>query len=327
MQPWRDAWVWESVAEEIGDHRRRGYGAIVTEDVLRFAAARAIGEAGSGSASLRLERPHPSLPGSRVDLAIGEPPEALIEFNYPCEPNETNAELTKVFAEILKDFYRLAAHPGEVDRIYVLALTRRLRSSLPSWAGQYGVDLDSDEVSIRSEAAAALPSSAAGVVGDELRGHPVSAVRLWALDVDEDLRINVFKVDPVVGPSNSHVASAVIQQKAIAPFLRSVGVPRATKSVLTVPPRDQLATGSGDHVTIWNLLAQCVTQLDEPFRRSEIIGWFRRHCPETNEASLAAHIQSATANGGHATGQFASRQPLLIRVEHGVYRRYRGESD
>ena len=31
VQPWRDAWVWESVAEEIGDHRRRGYGAIVTE--------------------------------------------------------------------------------------------------------------------------------------------------------------------------------------------------------------------------------------------------------------------------------------------------------
>jgi hypothetical protein len=94
----------------------------VTEDVLRFAAARAIGEAGSGSASLRLERPHPSLPGSRVDLAIGEPPEAVIEFNYPCEPIETNAVWTKAFAEILKDLYRLAVHPGDADRILVLAL-------------------------------------------------------------------------------------------------------------------------------------------------------------------------------------------------------------
>ena len=83
--------MWQSVAEEIGDHRRRGYGALLTEDVLRFAAARAIGEAGSGAASLSLDRPHPSLPGSRLDLAIGESPATVIEFKYPREPNEKNA--------------------------------------------------------------------------------------------------------------------------------------------------------------------------------------------------------------------------------------------
>jgi hypothetical protein len=32
--------------------------------------------------------------------------------------------------------------------------------------------------------------------------------------------------------------------------------------------------------TIWEMLAESVRQLDEPFRRSEIIGWFRRHHPE-----------------------------------------------
>jgi hypothetical protein len=327
VQPWRDAWVWESVAEEIGDHRRRGYGAIVTEDVLRFAAARAIGEAGSGSASLRLERPHPSLPGSRVDLAIGEPPEAVIEFNYPCEPIEANAEWTKAFAEILKDLYRLGVHPGDADRILVLALRQHPRDYMASSAGRYGVDLDSDRVSLTAEAAAAFPRSAAAVIGDELRDHQVVASRLWALDVDDDLRISVFLVDPIAGPSNSLVALAVLPRSDASPLPRSGPVSRAAEGGLVAFPKAQHANDSSEHLTIWYQLAKCVTQLDEPFNRSEIIGWFRRHYPKTKESSLAAHIQSATANGGHATGQFASRRPLLIRVEHGVYRRYRSEAD
>ena len=49
-------------------------------------------------------------------------------------------------------------------------------------------------------------------------------------------------------------------------------------------------------VTIWDRLALCVAQLDEPFRASEMVGWFRRHYPGVNEASLGAHIQSATSN-------------------------------
>jgi hypothetical protein len=73
--------------------------------------------------------------------------------------------------------------------------------------------------------------------------------------------------------------------------------------------------------TIWEMLAESVRQLDEPFRRSEIIGWFRRHHPEVNEASLAAHIQAAV--DGLSRGSFASRSPLLERVDHGLYRRYR----
>jgi len=49
-------------------------------------------------------------------------------------------------------------------------------------------------------------------------------------------------------------------------------------------------------MTVWSLLEECVSQYAEPFRRSEIIGWFRRHHPEVNEATLAAHIQAATVN-------------------------------
>jgi hypothetical protein len=79
-----------------------------------------------------------------VDLAVGEPSEAVIEFNYPREPNETAAEWTQVFGEVLKDFYRLAVHPGDIDRIYVLALARRQQSSLATSAGRYGADVFND---------------------------------------------------------------------------------------------------------------------------------------------------------------------------------------
>jgi len=78
-------------------------------------------------------------------------------------------------------------------------------------------------------------------------------------------------------------------------------------------------------VTIWEQLEECVGLLDEPFRRSEIIGWFRRHHPDVNEASLAAHIQGAVANVQNR-GPFASRTPLLDRIDHGLYRRHQPSS-
>ena len=74
-------------------------------------------------------------------------------------------------------------------------------------------------------------------------------------------------------------------------------------------------------VTVWSKLEECVGRLDEPFRRSEIIGWFRRHHPEVNEATLAAHIQAATANAANRARNNAlgGRPPLLRRVDHGLY--------
>jgi hypothetical protein len=77
--------------------------------------------------------------------------------------------------------------------------------------------------------------------------------------------------------------------------------------------------------TIWELLAECVRSLSEPFRASEVIGWFRRHHPEVNEGSIRAHIQGATSNvSQESRGAFASRTPLLTRLDHGLYGRYQG---
>lgn len=74
-------------------------------------------------------------------------------------------------------------------------------------------------------------------------------------------------------------------------------------------------------MTVWSMLEECVSQLDEPFRRSEIIGWFRRHHPGVNESTLAAHIQAATANATNRAqnNPLGTRRPLLRRVDHGLY--------
>jgi hypothetical protein len=78
--------------------------------------------------------------------------------------------------------------------------------------------------------------------------------------------------------------------------------------------------------TIWDRLEECVEHLTDPFRASEIVGWFRRHYPDVKEQSLRAHIQAATSNASASSrGMFASRQPLITRVEHGLYRRYHAD--
>ena len=40
-------------------------------------------------------------------------------------------------------------------------------------------------------------------------------------------------------------------------------------------------------MTVWSMLEQSFGQLNEPFHRSEIIGWFPRHYPDVNDATLA----------------------------------------
>lgn len=80
--------------------------------------------------------------------------------------------------------------------------------------------------------------------------------------------------------------------------------------------------------TIWDRLDECVRYLSEPFRASEIVGWFRRHYPDVKEQSLRAHIQGATSNAPvESRGVLARRQPLITRVARGEYRRYDPDAD
>lgn len=78
-----------------------------------------------------------------------------------------------------------------------------------------------------------------------------------------------------------------------------------------------------DANTIWEKLAECVQVLPEPFSRSEIYSWFRRHYPEVNQGSLSAHIQAARSDApAKSRAAFAFRTPLVTQVSHGQYRRF-----
>jgi hypothetical protein len=79
-------------------------------------------------------------------------------------------------------------------------------------------------------------------------------------------------------------------------------------------------------LTVWSMLEECVVQMDEPFRRSEMVGWFRRHYPDVKETTLAAHIYAATANATNRAENhpyLGRRDPLLRRIDHGLYVRAR----
>jgi hypothetical protein len=192
-----DVWsgndLWTSVASVLRGYRQARFGRILTEDTVRFATARAAADAGVDPASMRVELPHPAIAGARIDLAIGEPPAVLVEFKYPREPAEKNAAWTMTLGEVLKDFYRLAAYPGEVSRMFVFAESRRLRRYMLGAAERYGIDIDRPAVLLRADAVAALPTTARDIIAS-LSVGPVAAERVALTEVDEDLRLSIYRV-------------------------------------------------------------------------------------------------------------------------------------
>ncbi|MGB3442069.1 MAG: hypothetical protein WBA97_25260 [Actinophytocola sp.] len=198
LPPWLSREVWAAVVAEVRGHRDGGFGALLTEDAVRFCAARALVAAGVKAAWLRVEVPHPALKGARVDLAVwGDRPVALIELKYPREPNPANAAWTMTLGEVLKDFYRLATYPGAVDRVFIYVESAHLRRYMAGVASRHGVDLDVDTVILRPAAITALPSTATGIIGPQSAAHQVTAHRLAQFPVDGGLRLAVYQVDPL----------------------------------------------------------------------------------------------------------------------------------
>ena len=82
---------------------------------------------------------------------------------------------------------------------------------------------------------------------------------------------------------------------------------------------------TGGLPTIWELVAEAASKLPEPFSRAALINWVSACRPDVGIASIATHIQFATANSGSAGhNPFDARTPLLRRVDRGLYERYRG---
>lgn len=199
--------VWEAVAAELRAHRHNGLGPLLTEDTVRFASARALVDAGVAPAALRAEWPHPALRGSRIDLVVDDHPPVVIEFKFPREPNEKNAAWTMALGEVLKDFYRLAAFPGVAKRLFVYVETARLRRYMTGAARRYGMTIEGERISLRPADTAKLPTTAAQIIGAELAAHHVQAWRDVLIEVDGELRMAVYEVDPLGAPPGPASAS------------------------------------------------------------------------------------------------------------------------
>lgn len=207
MDPWLRHDLWRAVADELLAYRAQRLERLLTEDVVRFTTARHLAAQGCDASVMRLEWPHPQLPGSRVDLVVGEPPVAAIEFKYPREPNEQNAAWTMTLGEVLKDLYRLALLPNG-DRVFVYLESDRLHRYMTGAAVRYGFDLDRDDVVLEPSGAAVLPASAAQIVGPALLASRVAASRLTTIPVGQGLRLSVYVVEPAASATNQSLGPA-----------------------------------------------------------------------------------------------------------------------
>ena len=82
------------------------------------------------------------------------------------------------------------------------------------------------------------------------------------------------------------------------------------------------------HLTAWELLAEAVAALPQPFGRQDVLRWFAANHPEVNPSTASAHLQFATSNAPlESRGVFASRTPLVTRVGRGEYVAYRPGAD
>jgi hypothetical protein len=196
------AWeqVWEHVAAELDEHCVAGLERLLTEDVVRFATVRALLAAGVSASEIRAEWRPPELHGGAVDLVVGDPVTAAVEFKYPREPSETNAAWTMHLGEVIKDFYRLAALPPDVDdRLCVQVVSTRLRRYLDNSADRHRLTIGAhggETTAFTPEAIRGLPETARRVLGTWADvTWPVRATCTTVLPIGPNLRLFVHRVD------------------------------------------------------------------------------------------------------------------------------------
>ena len=74
-------------------------------------------------------------------------------------------------------------------------------------------------------------------------------------------------------------------------------------------------------MTVWDLLREYAATQSGPFTSQEVLSWFRRHAPsQANDRTVRTHVRGACWNVGDRS-QFSSREPLLARIDRGVFRR------
>lgn len=304
---WRSPGVWQAVSAALLSFRQAGLTGVMTEDTVRFVTAKALVDAGCDPTKLRVEWPHPALAGSRIDLAVGRPVSAAVEFKFPREPVEKNAAWTMVLGEVLKDFYRLAACPGDMDRLFVYVESARLRRYMANSAVRYGLRLDAENVALHPADAARLPATAAGTIGKALPGSTVTARRLYCLPVDGTVRLAVYAVD-ALDQAGSDAGSAG-NDPAAAAWPRVASGARSGSS----------AAPSARHEILDAVDAILVRSGATTFALSDVLVELRRRGSRYAESTIRTMVTShMCANApGHSGGTYGD----LERIDRATYRR------
>lgn len=253
----------------------------------------------------------------------------LIEFKFPREPNEQNAAWTMALGEVLKDFYRLAAFPGRAERLFVCVETARLRRYMTGAAQRYGITIHAEQVVLRPADAVRLPSTAAQIIGAELAAHHVDARRITLLDVDDELRLAVYEVDPLGASPDPAVGrlaaadtsddSALVVQLAgeVPPWVVEELGPLSRSSVSS----RVMPAGSRDGVRqeiLAAIRALVARSCRETFTPAQVLAEMKRrgtgYADTTIRTMVTGHMcRNALDN---ATITFDD----LERIDHGVYR-------
>jgi hypothetical protein len=311
---WRERSLWATVAAELRAYRLDGLGHLLTEDTLRFATVKALTGGGVEPGPMQVEWPHPAIKHSRIDLVVlrsstDQTPEAFLEFKYPREPHEKNAAWTMALGDVLKDLYRLASCPGQVDRIFVYAETNRLNRYMTRSGDRYGLHLDADRISLHPEKARLLPTTAAQIIGAELAEQHVTATRLARLDVDGELAIAVYQVDPLTDPPIQTTAQVLEgQQPETKPAEMREAIDRSSSA----------GTRNGARREILDAVTRLRDRLGRPtFSANDVVAEMHRHGTGYAESTIRTMVTSHMCIS--APDNAGTTYDDLERVDYGIY--------
>lgn len=193
--PWRRPGLWSQLASALRDLRNSGVGPLLTEDALRLELAKLLVDGGVPAAALAVEQPHPTRPRARIDLIATEPtPGVVIELKWPREPSRLNAAWPDALGGVLADLHRLAEHPGDADRVFVLSEAAPFTRYLAGVRDRVGIHLDVDDLVLLPETLTGLSATTRRSLPAPLLA-PLCGRRLHAELIDADLRLAVFMLD------------------------------------------------------------------------------------------------------------------------------------
>jgi hypothetical protein len=209
-----------------------------------------------------------------------------------------------LLGHVLKDLYRLAAYPGDADRLFVYVQTAGLRAYMAGVARKYDIDLDRSQVELTATKVAKLPPTAAQIIGPELAGHNVVARRIALTAVDEPLRLAVYAVDPIGA--------------AIEPALH----PTHTRTAVQAEPTHEqrrTTVRTGVRQEILDAVHAALTRSgSETFTLIDILDEMARRNTAYAESTIRTMVTShMCANAGYRT---PSSHADLQRVDRATYR-------